>query len=66
VLNAANEIAVHAFLGGRLAFLGIAEVIDAVLGELGSERVRAFETLFEVDRRARELARERVEDHTNA
>ena len=31
VLNAANEIAVHAFLAGRLAFLGIAEVIDAVL-----------------------------------
>jgi 1-deoxy-D-xylulose-5-phosphate reductoisomerase len=66
VLNAANEIAVHAFLAGRLAFLGIAEVIEGVLDELGSQPVRAFETLFEVDRRARELARERVEDHTSA
>jgi 1-deoxy-D-xylulose-5-phosphate reductoisomerase len=66
VLNAANEIAVHAFLAGRLAFLAIADVIDAALDELGSQRVRAFETLFEVDRRARELARERVEHLTNA
>jgi 1-deoxy-D-xylulose-5-phosphate reductoisomerase len=66
VLNAANEIAVHAFLAGRLAFLGIADVIDAVLDQLGSQPVRAFETLFEVDRRARELARDRVDDLTNA
>jgi len=65
VLNAANEVAVHAFLSGRLAFLGIADVIAAVLDELGSRPVRAFETLFEVDRQARELAREQVEDHTN-
>jgi 1-deoxy-D-xylulose-5-phosphate reductoisomerase len=66
VLNAANEIAVHAFLAGRLAFLSIADVIDAVLDQLGSRPVRAFETLFEVDRLARDLARDRVEDLTNA
>jgi 1-deoxy-D-xylulose-5-phosphate reductoisomerase len=66
VLNAANEIAVHAFLAGRLAFLSIADVIDAVLDQLGSRPVRAFETLFEVDRLARDLARDRVDDLTNA
>jgi 1-deoxy-D-xylulose-5-phosphate reductoisomerase len=66
VLNAANEIAVHAFLAGRLAFLGIADVIDAVLDELGSQPVRAFETLFEVDRRARELAHDQLASHTSA
>jgi 1-deoxy-D-xylulose-5-phosphate reductoisomerase len=58
VLNAANEIAVHAFLAGRIAFTGIADVIAASLHELGSQPVRAFETLFEADRRAREVARE--------
>jgi 1-deoxy-D-xylulose-5-phosphate reductoisomerase len=58
VLNAANEVAVHAFLAGRIAFPGIAEVIAASLDELGSQPVRAFETLFEADRRAREVARE--------
>ncbi len=56
VLNAANEIAVHAFLGGRLRFVEIAEVIERTLGELGAEPVLAFESLYEADRRARELA----------
>jgi len=56
VLNAANEIAVHAFLEGRLRFLEIAEVIERTLSELGSEPVLAFESLYEADRRARELA----------
>jgi 1-deoxy-D-xylulose-5-phosphate reductoisomerase len=66
VLNAANEVAVHAFLGERLAFVEIADVIGAVLDRLGSQPVRAFETLFEVDRRARELARDEIDDLTNA
>ena len=48
--NAANEIAVHAFLEGRLRFLEIPEVIEQTLSELGSEPVRAFESLYEADR----------------
>jgi 1-deoxy-D-xylulose-5-phosphate reductoisomerase len=60
VLNAANEIAVHAFLTGRLPFTGIAEVIDATLQELPGGPVRAFESLFEADREARELASEQI------
>jgi len=56
VLNAANEIAVHAFLDGRLRFLAISEVIERTLQELGSEPVRAFESLYEADRRARTVA----------
>jgi 1-deoxy-D-xylulose-5-phosphate reductoisomerase len=56
VLNAANEIAVHAFLGERLGFLGIAEVIEETLAQLPAEPVRAFESLYEADRRAREVA----------
>ena len=58
VLNAANEIAVHAFLAGRLPFLGIAEVIERTLDTLGSAPVRAFESLYEADRQARAVARE--------
>jgi 1-deoxy-D-xylulose-5-phosphate reductoisomerase len=56
VLNAANEIAVHAFLAGRLSFLGIAEVIERTLDTLGSSPVRAFESLYEADREARATA----------
>src|SRR6202035_4213840 len=58
VLNAANEIAVHAFLAGRLSFLAIAEVIERTLNMLGSSPVRAFESLYEADREARVAAEE--------
>jgi 1-deoxy-D-xylulose-5-phosphate reductoisomerase len=56
VLNAANEVAVHAFLAGRLRFLEIPEVIERTLEELGGEAVTSFESLYEADRNARELA----------
>ncbi|MGA2320382.1 MAG: 1-deoxy-D-xylulose-5-phosphate reductoisomerase [Solirubrobacteraceae bacterium] len=56
ILNAANEIAVHAFLDGRLGFLEIPRVIEQTLSELGSEPVRSFESLYEADRRARTVA----------
>jgi 1-deoxy-D-xylulose-5-phosphate reductoisomerase len=60
VLNAANEIAVHAFLEGRLRFLEIAEVIEEVLSQLDGEPVLSFESLYEADRQARALASETV------
>jgi 1-deoxy-D-xylulose-5-phosphate reductoisomerase len=60
VLNAANEIAVHAFLEGRLRFLEIPAVIEQTLHELGSEPVISFESLYEADRQARALAGESV------
>lgn len=56
VLNAANEVAVHAFLEGRLSFPGIAQVIERTLEQVGCEPVREFESLYEADRRAREVA----------
>jgi 1-deoxy-D-xylulose-5-phosphate reductoisomerase len=60
VLNAANEVAVSAFLGGRLPFNGIATVIERTLEGLGAEPVRAFESLYEADREARALAEAEV------
>jgi 1-deoxy-D-xylulose-5-phosphate reductoisomerase len=56
VLNAANETAVHAFLAGRLPFLGIAEVIERTLELLPGGPIRAFESLYEADREARRVA----------
>jgi 1-deoxy-D-xylulose-5-phosphate reductoisomerase len=60
VLNAANETAVHAFLEGRLGFLEISQVIERTLSELGSQPVRAFESLYEADRQARTAAEQAV------
>ncbi|MDA0180765.1 1-deoxy-D-xylulose-5-phosphate reductoisomerase [Solirubrobacter phytolaccae] len=60
-LNAANEVAVHAFLNGRLPFTGIPQVIAGVLDELGSRRVHDFEALYVTDAEAREIAAELIE-----
>ena len=57
VLNAANEVAVEAFLAGALPFLSIADVVEAVLAELPAQAVVDVETLAERDRVAREAAR---------
>ena len=63
VLNAANEVAVHAFLAGRLPFLGIAAVIDETLEQLGSSPVHSFDSLYEADREARHVAEDAVLAH---
>jgi 1-deoxy-D-xylulose-5-phosphate reductoisomerase len=57
VLNAANEVAVEAFLAGALPFLSIADVVEAVLAELPPQAVVDVETLGERDRVAREATR---------
>ncbi len=59
-LNAANEVAVHAFLGGRLGFMDIPAVIEETLSALPAERVHSFESLGEADGRARRVAAELV------
>jgi 1-deoxy-D-xylulose-5-phosphate reductoisomerase len=58
VLNAANEVAVHAFLRDELSFTGIARVIDSTLAELPARPVRHFSDLYEADAAARDVARE--------
>ncbi|HTX30024.1 MAG TPA: 1-deoxy-D-xylulose-5-phosphate reductoisomerase [Solirubrobacteraceae bacterium] len=65
-LNAANEVAVHAFLAGRLRFLDIAAVIEETLAELPAERVHSFDALGAADARARRAAGELVADRAVA
>jgi 1-deoxy-D-xylulose-5-phosphate reductoisomerase len=59
-LNAANEVAVHAFMGGRLGFMDISAVIEDTLAQLPAERVHSFESLGEADASARRVATELV------
>lgn len=61
VLNAANEVAVHAFLAGQLPFTGIAEVIERTLNALPGQPIHSFDVLYETDHRARELAAEALQ-----
>jgi 1-deoxy-D-xylulose-5-phosphate reductoisomerase len=62
VLNAADEVAVEAFLAGKIPFTGIPEVIDRSLEAVPGGPVRHFEDLFEVDAAARKHARGLVEE----
>jgi len=61
VLNAANEVAVAAFLDHRCSFLQIASVIEATLDAVDIEQSYSFETLIESDRAAREAATEQLQ-----
>jgi 1-deoxy-D-xylulose-5-phosphate reductoisomerase len=58
--NAANEVAVAAFLAGRLPFLGIAEVVADALARADGAPAHDLDDLLEADRAARELADERL------
>jgi 1-deoxy-D-xylulose-5-phosphate reductoisomerase len=62
VLNAADEVAVAAFLGGRIGFTGIAEVIDRCLDAVPTGPMTHFEELFETDEAARRHAEGLVEE----
>ena len=54
--NAANEVAVAAFLEGRLPFLGIAETVEETLASVDGAPARELSELFESDAEARRLA----------
>ena len=62
VLNAANEVAVEAFLADALPFLSIADVVEAVLAELPPQTVVDIPTLLARDQEARGVARRVLRD----
>jgi 1-deoxy-D-xylulose-5-phosphate reductoisomerase len=60
-LNAANEVAVGAFLDGRLAWTVISEVLEAALDLHTGEEMSSLEAVQDIDRRARSATRTIVE-----
>jgi 1-deoxy-D-xylulose-5-phosphate reductoisomerase len=62
VLNAADEVAVAAFLDGRIAFTGIEAVIGQVLEEMPARPVTHFDDLFATDAEARERAEQEIRE----
>jgi 1-deoxy-D-xylulose-5-phosphate reductoisomerase len=54
--NAANEVAVAAFLEGRLSFLGIAETVEETLASVDGAPARDLSELYEADAQTRRLA----------
>ena len=60
MLNAANEVAVEAFLAGRLPFTGIAGVIAHVLDTLAARPAEDLAAILAADAQARRLAHDRI------
>jgi 1-deoxy-D-xylulose-5-phosphate reductoisomerase len=54
-LNAANEVAVAAFLDGRIPWSAIAEVLNEALARHHGTELTAIDVVLDVDRRAREV-----------
>ncbi|HXP15903.1 MAG TPA: 1-deoxy-D-xylulose-5-phosphate reductoisomerase [Terriglobales bacterium] len=60
-LNAADEVAVEAFLQGQIGFAHIPKVIEEALSATEAGKLESIKQVLEVDARAREVARLRVE-----
>jgi len=54
--NAANEVAVHAFLDKKISYLQIAQIVRSVLDKDWSKELDSFDTVFEQDKLARKYA----------
>lgn len=63
ILNAVNEIAVEAFLSGRIGFMEIPHMIESVLSASSVEKVESIAQLVEVDAEARSNARQHLLEH---
>jgi 1-deoxy-D-xylulose-5-phosphate reductoisomerase len=59
-LNAADEVAVAAFLQRQISFLGIAEVVEAVLSRTPRVRIEKMDDVLAADAEARRVAKEEV------
>lgn len=57
VLSAADEVAVDAFMHGKLTFLGIPRLVETVLAQHDPQTVISLDVVLEADRWAREEAR---------
>ena len=60
VLNAADEVAVAAFLDSKIPFPALPRIVEGTLEEIGGRRASSIREILEIDREAREIAERRV------
>ena len=60
IMNAANEIAVDAFLNGKIGFMQIPEIIEDTLEKVAYQSVITVESCFANDKEARRIALEMI------
>jgi 1-deoxy-D-xylulose-5-phosphate reductoisomerase len=64
-LNAADEIAVEAFLAGQIPFLSIARVVEETLARVPNREAGSVQEILEIDEQSRSMARKVVGEHPN-
>jgi 1-deoxy-D-xylulose-5-phosphate reductoisomerase len=64
ILNAANEVAVEAFLGRRIGFLAIAGIVEAVLDRMGTPPAGSLDEVMALDTTGRKIAADLVAGHS--
>jgi 1-deoxy-D-xylulose-5-phosphate reductoisomerase len=57
-LNAANEVAVEAFLNGQIGFSAISDCVAAQVDAIGKEQIEHLDDIYEVDNRVRKASQE--------
>ena len=60
ILNASNEVAVHAFLKGEFGFLDIARIVEETLDKINFHNMKSLSDVHDVDENARKVASELV------
>jgi len=65
ILNAANEVAVAAFLNEELPFVAISQLIDTVLTQLPMSSAHNLDTILQADQQARALAQQKISLFSN-
>ena len=65
VLNAADEVAVEAFLAGQIPFLAMPEVIEETLGKVAPRPATTLEQILDCDKEARRVARQTTQQRSN-
>jgi 1-deoxy-D-xylulose-5-phosphate reductoisomerase len=61
-LNAADEIAVEAFLAGQISFPAIADVVEETLGRVAVRQAASVQEILEIDEQSRSAARKIVSE----
>lgn len=56
ILNASNEVAVYAFLEGKIGFLDIARIVEETLDKMGIQAMKSLSDVHEVDESARRVS----------
>ena len=64
ILNASNEVAVHAFLNHQISFLEIEEIIDKCMNQIKVQEANNYDDLYQIDKKTRQFANDLIKNRS--